>query len=185
MRVLTAAGKSLFCLIVVGCAASTWARSAARAARLPVIDTAGEYTSPGGACHVTLEVAGMGGFLVLTSGEGRSEGMKVKDVTGIAWVNAHLLVYTVSPIYGVPGVYIYDCGSKKTKRIVAPKTLNKAYPDGADFFQLEGIVSGRRARAYFYYAADVDKIDFANFRTPPFLFQVCLDGKGFRPAAAR
>jgi hypothetical protein len=66
------------------------------------------------------------------------------------------------------------------KRIVAPRTTSKAYPDGADYFELQSVSLGRGPVAYFYYAPDVDKQDFENLKKPTNVFRVNLDGTGFR-----
>lgn len=183
-RVLISGGTLVLVLMVGAYPPSAWAGRADRAAA--VIDSAGQYVSPDRRCDATLTIASMGGFLILTAGRRNMSGkLKVKDVSGIAWVNGHTLVYTASPIYGVPGVYVYSCGSKMARRIVAPKTLNPAYPNGADFFELKGISIGSHVTVYFYYASDVDKVDFTKFRIPAFLFQVHLDGTGFHRVAER
>ena len=147
-----------------------------------VINKVGEYSSPDGECRATLKIASMGGFLILTAGQSAKRDLKVDDVTGMAWVGGHSLVYTTSPIYGVPGVYVYRCDSSKAKRIVAPRTLTGAYPDGADFFELDRISKRKPFTAYFYYAPDVDNVNFTKFKTPSHLFQVHLDGTNLRKA---
>jgi len=105
----------------------------------------------------------------------------VKDVTGIAWAGAKELVYSTSPVYGDPGLYLYDCESNRSKRILGPRTRDKAYPKGADHFELRG-VSNANSVLLFYYQPDVDSIDFNEFRTPGNLYQVQLDGKRFEKA---
>lgn len=120
----------------------------------------------------------MGGFLVLSFG--RSEGISVNDVTGMLWASDHELVYTTSPVYGMPGVYVFDCNLSSMRRIVAPRTLNAGYPDGADYFELKEISRDNRLTVYFYYVPDVDRADFKNLRNPDNLFQVSLDGTGFQ-----
>ncbi len=118
-----------------------------------VIRHAGEFVSPNRKCHATLMVSSMGGFLILTL-EG-DPSRQAKDVTGMVWISDGMLVYTTSPIYGNPGVYVYSCESRQTKLIVRPRTLTKAYPDGADYFQLKGISE-----------------------SPKFLYKVHIDGTG-------
>lgn len=167
--------------IVGGCLRVAETRQAKGETRTSkAINQAGEYRSPDGSCHAVLSTASMGGFLVLTTGNSAPMRLKVENVTGMAWVGGHTLVYTSSPIYGVPGVYAFSCGSNKPKRIVAPRTKSKAYPDGEDFFELEGISGVDPVTVYFYYAPQVDKVDFEIFRTPAFLYQVHLDGGDFR-----
>jgi hypothetical protein len=99
----------------------------------------------------------------------------VEDVTGIAWMTDNLLVYSVSPIYGKPGIFKYDYRTRKSVVVVKPVSFDSAYPDGADFFQLQSIDS-RRKHLFFYYGSHVDSIDFKVFQTPHYLFRVNLEG---------
>lgn len=144
-----------------------------------IVKRPGTYKALGGKCSVSLEISGMGGDLTLIVDAPRVQG--IRDITGIAWATQNLLVFTVSPIYGKPGVYLYHCTSKETKRIVSPKTIDKAYPDGADYFELQGIEE-RGGTVRFYYGQHVDSIDFSSFRTKDYLFQCQLDGTQFQKA---
>jgi hypothetical protein len=152
----------------------------AAASQPAVIRQAGKFSSPDGTCLASLEASEQGGFLVLTFPRGGN--YKVLDVTGITWASDKVLIYSASPLYGHPGIYLYSCGSRKTKRLVAPRTLNKAYPEGADYFELQRISLTNPTIIYFYYAPDVDKEEFKNFRSTSHLFEVHLDGTGFRKA---
>jgi hypothetical protein len=145
-----------------------------------VISHVGEFVSPDGTCRATVKTSSLGGFMVLTFDT--ILGRRIDDVTGIAWVSPKSLVYTTSPTYGHPGVYTYDCESKRVKRLVAPRTLDEAYPQGADYFKLQGVSDGSRTTIFFYYVPDVDAMDAANVERPIHLFQVHLDGAGFRKA---
>lgn len=111
--------------------------------------------------------------------KGKSE---AKDVTGIAWISDNDLVYTVSPIYGQPGIFLFDCASMQTKRILGPKNADTAYPDGTDDFELQSVSFDRVKKLFFFYAPNVDQVDFKKFRTKDFLYQINLDGTGFRRA---
>jgi hypothetical protein len=145
-----------------------------------VIKHAGEFGSPNGKCRATLTTSSMGGFLILTVDGDPSQ--QTKDVTGMAWTSDGVLVYTTSPIYGNPGVFVYSCGLRQTKRIVPPRTLTKAYPDGADYFQLKSISTVQPAIIYFYYGPDVDALDMKSFESPAFLYKVRIDGTGLGKA---
>jgi len=149
-----------------------------------VYNKPGVFSSPNRACEASLKISEMGGFLNLfiCRQSGKCVDPDVaKDVTGIAWLNGNNLVYTVSPIYGKPGIFLLTCASGKTKRIIGPKTINKAYPDGADYFELQG-ASSSDSKIYFYYAPDIDLVDFNKFRSREFLYEVRLDGAGFGKA---
>ena len=139
-----------------------------------LIKRPGTFSSPNGRCDVTLKISARGGFLILTTG--KNVRSSVNDVTGMIWASDKTLVYTTSPIYGKPGVYMIDCNSNHMKRIVSPGTITKAYPDGADYFELQGVSRGNPTIVHFYYAPNVDNVDFNKFRTPAYFFQVRLDG---------
>jgi len=140
-----------------------------------VVKRPGNYKSADGLCSISLTTSDKGGFLRLGFQGARAR--LVNDVTGVGYLTSNLVIYTVSPIYGRPGVYSYDCRSHRSKRIVSPRTKNEAYPDGADFFELKSL--GKRV-IYFYFAPDVDSVDFATFRIDSFLYEVRPDGSGFR-----
>ncbi len=143
-----------------------------------VVHEPGIFQQNKGKCHAYLSVNDLGGFVVLSVTQmGTNIAEVIKDVTGISWVTESLLIYSVSPIYGNPGVYILDCATKETKRIVAPKNTNAAYPNGTDYFELYR-VSGEKA--YFYYAPDVNSVQFKEFRSRSFLYQSNLDGSETR-----
>jgi hypothetical protein len=116
----------------------------------------------------------MGGYSILSLGSKNVD--TIHDVTGIAWATPNMLVYSVSPIYGKPGIYIYDCIGQASRQIVAPKNMNNAYPDGADYFELYGMDG---SKILFYYTNDVDSLDFSEFRNRSLLFGVNLDGSNF------
>ncbi len=143
---------------------------------------AGTYQPQGGECQALLEVSDMGGFFVLTiiriSDGWRGE--SVDDVAGIAWGAKDLAIFAVSPIYGKPGVFVSSCATGRTNRIVAPRTFNQASPDGADLFELHSLSRESGGKIRFFFAPDVELVDFHSFRTDSFLFEVGFDGSGFR-----
>lgn len=170
---------------LLGCATPLPELSAANSLSMgQVAKREGVYASPGGKCEASLTINELGGFLNLTirrKGDERGSHV-VNDITGIVWISENELLYTVSPIYGKPGVFLYDCNLFETKRIVGPRTINTAYPDGADYFELQAFSPDSGGRILFYYSPDVDSVDFGEFRKPKFLHQVCLDGTGFKKA---
>jgi len=125
----------------------------------------GSLDSPNGRCKATLKVSAEGGFPVLSVTSPTARSTEVSDVTGIAWVGSGMLIYTVSPVYGKPGLFILDCNSMQTKRIIGPRSISAAYPDGADYFELTGISGSSNKTVFFYYSPDVDVTDFRVFRT--------------------
>jgi hypothetical protein len=132
-----------------------------------------------------INVSGQGGFKQLgisrAADQHGKEKLEVNDVSGMAWIANDQLVYTVSPIYGKPGVFLFDCASLQAKRILGPKTTDKAYPDGADYFELQSVSSDAK-KILFFYAPNVDQVDFKKFRTKDSLYQINLDGTSFRKA---
>ena len=139
-----------------------------------VVAKPGIFQPRNGKCQAELLTSGLGGFTILSIRQMDSlVAQEIKDVTGIAWVTESLLIYTVSPIYGNPGVYLFSCTTKETRRIVAPKNINDSYPNGADYFELHRLSADK---VYFYYTPDVDTVNFKEFRSQTFLFQSNLDG---------
>jgi len=90
------------------------------------------------------------------------------------WRDADTLVYSVSPIYGRPGIFELDCRSTHSRTIVAAVTKDNGYPDGADYFELMS-VDPKKQQACFYYSPDVDSPDFVGFRTPEHIRCVHLE----------
>lgn len=66
---------------------------------------------------------------------------------------------------------VCDNDSHKILTLVKPKNIIPAYPDGTDYFELKGYKGNQ---VEFYYGADVDKIDFSEFRTKKHLSSVLL-----------
>lgn len=124
----------------------------------------GIYLSKNKDCQFELSVSGMGGFLVLSAGPVNQEPkIKIDDVSGVVWLSENEIIYSVSPIYGRPGIYLLDCRTGTIKVLVKPVTFNKFSPDGADYFELKGLSEGGREILYFY-SKDEEKTDFENFR---------------------
>lgn len=139
-----------------------------------VLKEQGSYLSPGQTCIAVLKMSLQGGFLQLSvqSSTGKLVHM-ANDVTGFLWANEKSLVFSSSPIYGKPGVFEVTCDRERPtlEMLVGPKNINSAYPDGADYFELKEI-KGRSLN--FFYGADVDSIDFNEFRTKKYLHSVVL-----------
>jgi hypothetical protein len=145
-----------------------------------VVAKPGIFQPHNGKCQAEIAISGLGGFKILFIRQmDAMTSQETKDITGIAWLTDSVLVYTVSPIYGNPGVYMFDCTTKETKRIIAPKNINAIYPNGADYFELYRLSADK---VHFYYISDVDSIDFKGFRSQTFLFQSNLDGSEFKKA---
>jgi hypothetical protein len=73
------------------------------------------------------------------------------------------LVYSVSPIYGSPGIFLVTCTSDpKISTLVTPEHKDSAYPQGSDYFELQS-TNGNEVR--YRYGDDVDRIDFKRWRS--------------------
>ena len=127
-------------------------------------DKPGIYLSKNKKFQFELSVSGMGGFLVLSAGPVNQESkIKVEDVSGVVWLSENEVIYSVSQIYGRPGIFQLDCRTGAVKVLVKPVTFNKFSPDGADYFVLKGLSESKREILYFY-SKDIEKTDFENFR---------------------
>lgn len=129
----------------------------------------GSYPSPDRICTAVLEVSPQGGFLQLSVQTSTDHLVHVADdVTGLLWINEKVLVFSSSPIYGEPGIFEVTCDGERANQnvLVHPISINPDYPNGADYFELKEI-KGRNL--HFYYGADVDNIDFNEFRTEKYL----------------
>ncbi len=88
------------------------------------------------------------------------------DLQSYAWSpDGHWLVYAASPIYDTPGVFAVDPRRGTTLRLVAARTRTVAYPHGADWMAVCGVVlrsTGRYAVSYIR-LSNIDSIDFAHF----------------------
>jgi hypothetical protein len=125
----------------------------------------GIYVSrPNGSCTAALKTSEKGGFMQLFIGhDGDHLAHVADDVNAVAWASAESLVYSVSPIYGKPGVFVVTCSSTpKVSILVAPTHKDRAYPDGSDYFEVQA-VRGHEVR--YRYGADVDRIDFEHWHS--------------------
>ncbi len=94
----------------------------------------GSLPSVNGRCKAKLQVSAEGGFLVLSVTSPTARSAEVSDITGIAWIGSEMLIYTVSPVYGKPGLFLLDCHTMQTTRVISPRSIGVSYPDGADYF---------------------------------------------------
>lgn len=164
------------CLILAGCVTAGDSRNI-QVSYVPIekiFATSGVFRPDEGQYWAELTISSLGGdFTLSVSGMSTTIEQGIRDITGIAWATTNHLLYSVSPIYGKPGIYILDCTTKETKRIISPVNFNIAYPNGADYFELHRL---HTEKIYFYYTPDVDSINFKEFRSRLFLFQANLDG---------
>jgi hypothetical protein len=123
--------------------------------------------SPSGAlvARVRTAVAGLKRLEILDRRHGRVLLTITEDVSNLLWLpNERGLVYAVSPVYGVPGIYLFDARIGTTRRVVgARNTSDAGYPDGADLFVLcsvEDTGAGGVALEYLWFP-HIDSVDVA------------------------
>ena len=92
------------------------------------------------------------------------------DLVNLFWLPGDLgLVYAVSPIYAVPGIYRFDPRMGTTSRVVAPKNFSDThYRDGADWFVLcsTGATDSDSGRPIIHYLR-FPHVDSLDFKAPP------------------
>jgi len=96
----------------------------------------GQVWSPDRGLYLCVTIASMGGYKTATIFKHDKAIFEVKDVTAFFWVSNTAIIYSVSPIYGLPGIFIFDTGTQKISRVVCPKVFGQGYPNGADYFVL-------------------------------------------------
>jgi len=137
----------------------------------------GSFSAPAGPCKIQVDISPRGGFRVLSLPSKLGKRRRVSDVVSYMFTDDGGVVYSVSPIYGVPGIYLFDCSSRVVRRLVAAKNRDPAYPKGADYFELVG---ARGTKVLFYYAPDIDHVDVNKVRTSQNLYETDLQGRTFR-----
>jgi len=149
----------------------------------------GELRSPSGARVARID--DVDGSRLRLSLPGR-HGRAIEDVTGVAWLAEDSLVFSVSPLFGTPGVFLCEVSRGRVTTLVHPSSFTRAFPDGADYFEVVAVRRGAAARIVFRHAADVDRMDFGSYWTASNLREVDAAGgheapvdPGRLPAALR
>lgn len=123
----------------------------------------GTYYSPRNIFKAEIIISDMGGFKICNIMNSKQQIHYIEDINGLIWINETEIIYSVSPIYGKPGIYIFNCVEKKEKLIINPKSISASFPMGSDYFELEKYEDLKKEITYFY-ASDIDSINFKNFR---------------------
>lgn len=94
--------------------------------------------------------------------------MIVDDIGNLRWLpNEAGLLYAVSPVHGVPGIYMFDTRLGTTRRVVAARhTTDPGYPDGSDLLVLCSARQTPQGRVVVQYLA-FSHIDSVNLRVRP------------------
>jgi hypothetical protein len=91
--------------------------------------------------------------------------LKLVDIDSYEVVGTKLF-YATGPIYGKPEIGIIDCISSVKTTIIFPEHKQSNYPYGSDYFRIKKVSKKLTSNSYniqYYYASDVDKIDFNKF----------------------
>jgi hypothetical protein len=143
----------------------------ARAGNPDLFAEPGVVRAPNGHCEASITQSPSAGFKVLAITQlrdgRREQALQARDVTGAVWMANDKLVYSLGPRQGTPGVFFFDCASGEHKHLVTATTQNKAYPQGADYFELDDFSRG--AVIWYYHVPDVAVMDTAAFRKLDFL----------------
>jgi hypothetical protein len=151
-----------------------WVCSVSASNDIEILEGPGEYPSRDSTCIAEVRISSTGGFRVLSvRAQQRQVRTAIDDLTALAWLPDGRLIYSTSPIYGKPGIYVLDCVSGKVSRIVGPRTKVKGYPDGADYFAISSVRKARGFVIEYYYAENIDTAP-ADLRQPNLLKRVTL-----------
>lgn len=149
--------------------------AASKSAPAEVIKRAGSFRSPSGKCVAKLKHH-EGDRLTLEVSSCKTR--LSDDVTGIAWVARDQLVFSSSPVYGSPGLFLYRCGEDSALTIVGARQKDGAYPDGADYFELVRVSGGNDPVLTFRYFPHVDSIGPKGVSEGGVTATVHADGRG-------
>lgn len=138
-----------------------------------VLRDVGSYNLPDGSCSFSIKNSPKGNFKQLSFPASKGQTKDIDDLTGVAFSSERYLVFTTSPMYGRAGIFLFNCAAKTINQIVSPSHMTLAYPAGTDYYLLQKV---DHATIYFYYAQDVDQINFANFEEKDNLYEVQDNG---------
>jgi hypothetical protein len=142
----------------------------------------GEYPAPNGPCTAVLVNDDMGGASSLHIWNGTTPKVdRVNNVTGLAWLDDDLLVYTAGPEYGKPGLYLFGCETGRTAQLLPRPSLSYTSPHGTDYFELFAVEIRSAFVIWYYYAPDFNWIDFDEFRVRENLKSFVLNLSGDSP----
>ncbi len=134
----------------VALAAAPFARADDGRVALPA--PGAELPSPSRVCLVkVLQDAGTGRLRARLYARARLV-LDVADTREMAWVD-EVLLFAVSPAYGTPGIYAWQCPQPSVRRVVEPTRISREHPAGTDYYRLLRI-DGRTL--YFAHAPDAD-----------------------------
>jgi hypothetical protein len=172
---LTRIVLGLFCLAI-------WTNTALADVPSVVLRDVGSYNLPDGSCAFSIKNSPKGNFKQLSFPTGKGQSKDVDDLTGVAFSSERYLVFTIGPMYGHAGIFLYNCVGKSINQILAPSHVTLAYPAGTDYYMLQKV---DHEMIYFYYAPDVDQINLANFEEKDNLYEVHDNGALLRKSTGK
>jgi hypothetical protein len=109
-----------------------------------------ELPSPSRECLVkVLQDAGNGHLRARLYARARLV-LDIADTREMAWVD-EVLLFSVSPDYGKPGIYAWQCPERRVRRVVEPTRTSHDHPDGTDYYRILRIDG---ETLYYAHAAD-------------------------------
>src|SRR6266487_563318 len=122
-----------------------------------IVTTCGTYRISGGTCSLSLAPSWLSEAKVLRLHA--SDRDSVTDVTAVVWVSKSTIVYSVSPIYGDPGIYIRRCDGGRPRRVAGNRKRGAGRAQSNAYYALTKIRKGTAsglARVEYWFKSDVD-----------------------------
>ncbi|MFZ1082853.1 MAG: hypothetical protein WAO19_13120 [Candidatus Kryptoniota bacterium] len=99
------------------------------------------------------------------------------DVSALAVIDSSIIAYSGSPIYGIPGLFLFDFGEKKTRCIAPPLYFKEGFPDGTDYFEIDR-VDLKNKEILFWHLKELDNVDFSTDWKSGHEYKIKFDGTG-------
>jgi len=99
------------------------------------------------------------------------------DIVNVAVITPSIIAYSGSPIYGIPGLFLFDFEKKKNKCIVPPSNFKEEFPDGTDYFEIDR-VDLNSEEILFWHLKDLDNVNFAGDWRSGHEYKIKFDGTG-------
>ncbi|MFZ1082854.1 MAG: hypothetical protein WAO19_13125 [Candidatus Kryptoniota bacterium] len=140
-----------------------------------IVKDIGHYSAGTEQNNFFLKINGMGGSVELWI-PGIDTALSV-DINNVAMLEPSLIAYSGDPIYGKPGLFLFDYGKGKIKCIVPPSNFKKEFPDGTDYFEIDR-VDPKDKEIFFWHLKDLDNVDFSTDWKSGHEYKIKFDGTG-------
>ncbi len=97
------------------------------------------------------------------------------DIVNVAVITPSIIAYSGSPVYGVPGIFLFDFDKRMTKCIVPPSNFKEEFPDGTDYFEIDR-VDLKSEEILFWHLKDLDNVDFSGDWRSGHEYRIKFDG---------